>query len=191
MVRSGYNRSVDQLVLWGCARCGSPEPGTVSERICDPCLRYYLEGCTTGEEHFLGHPDIDGIFVSNLGAVLSRTGMLHQSPGGKGNYPTVTLPGGSRRRVHHLSLETFIGPRPPGKNGLHWDDDPKNNLLMNLRWGTQADNKEDERRNRWPACRMDGCDRPAMGGASGARCVPCYREWRAEVAQRALELTAR
>lgn len=51
------------------------------------------------------------------------------------------------RRVHRLVLEAFVGPRPPGQCGLHADDDPDNNDLANLRWGTRSDNGHDMVRN--------------------------------------------
>lgn len=50
-------------------------------------------------------------------------------------------------RVHWLVLEAFVGPRPEGAMGLHWDDDPENNHLDNLRWGTRAENSRDSVRN--------------------------------------------
>lgn len=53
----------------------------------------------------------------------------------------------ARRRVHHLVLEAFVGLRPTGTRGLHWDDDEANNRLDNLRWGTQSDNLHDQVRN--------------------------------------------
>lgn len=52
-----------------------------------------------------------------------------------------------RRYVHHLVLETFVCPRPEGMFGLHLDDDPTNNDLSNLRWGTRSDNAHDAVRN--------------------------------------------
>lgn len=57
--------------------------------------------------------------------------------------------GGVRRlrQVHNLVLEAFVGPRPEGLLGLHWDDDPANNHISNLRWGTPRDNTLDMIRN--------------------------------------------
>jgi hypothetical protein len=49
----------------------------------------------------------------------------------------------SHRRIHNLMLEAFVGPRPDGAFGLHTDDDPDNNLLPNLRWGTRSQNSLD------------------------------------------------
>jgi hypothetical protein len=42
-------------------------------------------------------------------------------------------------------LEAFVGPRPDGPNivGLHDDDDPSNNAISNLSWGTQSKNLQD------------------------------------------------
>ncbi len=53
----------------------------------------------------------------------------------------------SSRLVHVLVLEAFVGPRPEGLQGLHWDDDPNNNHIDNLRWGTRSDNSLDRVRN--------------------------------------------
>lgn len=65
-------------------------------------------------------------------------------------YLYVTLWRGKKahhRRVHALVLEAFVGARPPGLCGLHADDDPDNNDLSNLRWGTRSDNALDMVRN--------------------------------------------
>jgi hypothetical protein len=48
-----------------------------------------------------------------------------------------------RRLIHHLVLETFVGPRPPGLICCHWDGDPANNRLENLRWDTYKSNCDD------------------------------------------------
>ena len=50
-------------------------------------------------------------------------------------------------RVHHLVLEAFVEPRPEGMLGLHRDDDPANNHVSNLYWGTYSDNQNDKVRN--------------------------------------------
>lgn len=50
--------------------------------------------------------------------------------------------------VHRLVALTFLGPQPgPGYMVLHWDDDPSNNHVSNLRWGTQSENEHDRVRN--------------------------------------------
>lgn len=48
------------------------------------------------------------------------------------------------KKVHRLILETFISPPPYNKSEvLHKDDNPANNYLYNLSWGTCQDNKDD------------------------------------------------
>lgn len=51
------------------------------------------------------------------------------------------------RRVHRLVLEAFVGLPAPGEQACHWDDNPANNRLDNLRWGTRSDNALDSVRN--------------------------------------------
>lgn len=51
------------------------------------------------------------------------------------------------RLVHHLVLEAFIGPRPRGTEGCHWDGDASNNRASNLRWDTHIANEHDKRRH--------------------------------------------
>jgi len=65
----------------------------------------------------------------HLAVTLSRKGSYH------------------RALIHHLVLEAFVEPRPPSLFGLHRDDDPANNTLPNLYWGTKRDNQLDKVRN--------------------------------------------
>lgn len=92
------------------------------------------------------------------GQVLKATPTGHRCP-----HLGVTLyRSGVRRhhRVHHLVLEAFIGPRPSGLQGLHWDDVPTNNRLENLRWATAAENMRDKVRNgRDPQANRERCPR--------------------------------
>ena len=44
--------------------------------------------------------------------------------------------------VHRLVLLAFVGPCPEGMQTLHKDDDPSNNNLSNLEWGTPKRNHE-------------------------------------------------
>ena len=48
----------------------------------------------------------------------------------------------TKRKEHRLVLEAFVGV-VPGMFGLHRDDNPTNNHLTNLRWGTRLDNGAD------------------------------------------------
>lgn len=49
----------------------------------------------------------------------------------------------TRRYIHRLVLEAFVGPRPEGLVCCHWDGDPSNNRLDNLRWDTHRANGAD------------------------------------------------
>ena len=52
------------------------------------------------------------------------------------------------RKVHHLVLEAFIGPRPDDSyETLHINGNPADNRVENLRWGTQQENNEDKIRH--------------------------------------------
>ena len=50
---------------------------------------------------------------------------------------------GKHRAVHRLVLEAFCGKCPEGMETLHSNDDPTDNRLENLRWGTRSDNYKD------------------------------------------------
>lgn len=50
-------------------------------------------------------------------------------------------------RVHNVVLLAFTGERPEGMQALHRDDDPSNNRVWNLRWGTSSENMLDAVRN--------------------------------------------
>lgn len=65
----------------------------------------------------------------------------------KSGHQLVVLTRGNPCFVHALVLTAFVGPAPEGTECCHWDDDPANNHLTNLRWGTRADNMADYERN--------------------------------------------
>lgn len=56
---------------------------------------------------------------------------------------------GKRSHVYiaPLVLTLFTGPRPDGLECCHWDGDPSNNSLSNLRWDTRSANHMDKRRH--------------------------------------------
>jgi hypothetical protein len=82
--------------------------------------------------------------VSNQGQVRNaRTGrVLRPGPSNFGHL-SVVLGRGNTRMVHALVLEAFVGPRPKGKESCHFDGNPANNRLENLRWGTRSENNLD------------------------------------------------
>jgi hypothetical protein len=51
------------------------------------------------------------------------------------------------RTVHSLVMQAFLGRRPEGFDVCHYDGNPHNNSLSNLRWGTDLDNAMDKRRH--------------------------------------------
>lgn len=81
----------------------------------------------------------------------SRAGDGIMSPGHlpRGHLRVALRRDGKRcdRQVHALVLLAFVGPCPEGMEALHKDDDPSNNALTNLRWGTHTENMADARRN--------------------------------------------
>lgn len=66
--------------------------------------------------------------------------------GNSGHYRACTLYRDAKPKqflVHLLVLETFIGPRPEKMYGCHRDDNPDNNHVENLYWGTARQNALD------------------------------------------------
>lgn len=49
--------------------------------------------------------------------------------------------------IHQLVAEAFLGPRPKGLIVRHLDDNPENNAVSNLAYGTHMDNARDKQRN--------------------------------------------
>ena len=54
---------------------------------------------------------------------------------------------GQTASVHILVLEAFVGPKPKGMEGCHYDGDFSNNKLENLRWDTHLANEADKKRH--------------------------------------------
>lgn len=78
--------------------------------------------------------------------------IMSPSPNGRAKHRALLL---SRQgkvktaKVHILVLEAFVGPRPEGQVARHLNDDPDDNRLANLAWGTQEENMgPDVRRNK-------------------------------------------
>lgn len=111
-------------------------------------------------------PGYEGLYeVSDLGRVKSLAKALHSSRwGGVRKWPEKVLKANAngsghlyvrlwkdkrqtKSYVHRLVLEAFVGPCPEGMEALHHDDDPTNNILGNIRWGTRSENMTDMVRN--------------------------------------------
>ncbi|WP_423203306.1 HNH endonuclease signature motif containing protein [Mycobacterium intracellulare] len=83
----------------------------------------------------------DGTVIGAFGRPLKP---IVRHPNG---YLVVSVYAGQRARqryVHHLVLETFVGPRPPGQECRHLNGDRTDNRLCNLRWGTHSENQFDQ-----------------------------------------------
>lgn len=112
-------------------------------------------------ERWLPIPGYEGIYeVSDAGRVrsLDRLNARGRRLAGKlrslsvmpSGHLTVALNAHRVRRtwsVHHLVLMAFVGPRPEGMEACHWNDEPSDNRLENLRWDTRSANQADSVRN--------------------------------------------
>lgn len=99
----------------------------------------------------------EGVYdISSLGRVWSRprTDRLGRKRGGVMRtasvgahgylYVILTMDGRvSRRSVHSLVLEAFVGPRPRGFDACHRNGVKADNRVENLRWGTHRSNQMD------------------------------------------------
>jgi len=81
------------------------------------------------------------------GVRLIRGRVLKPGKLGNTNHRHVVLEGRVDRPVHCLILEAFVGLCPPGMEARHLDDDPTNNRLDNLAWGSRRENSADAIRN--------------------------------------------
>ena len=85
--------------------------------------------------------------VSDHGRVRNRKTGRCLTPQTSRRYPSVLLKTTGRQKrayPHRLILEAFVGPPPEGKPfALHWNDDPRDNRLVNLRWGSPTENRLD------------------------------------------------
>lgn len=81
-------------------------------------------------------------FINNRHGIGDKPHILKQQLNKKG-YPTVCLGRGNRRLVSRLVASAFIPNPNKYPMVLHEDDNPLNNNVKNLRWGTQKHNMED------------------------------------------------
>ena len=112
---------------------------------------------TPGEE-WRATVGIDGYQVSDFGRVRrikqeggAKAGYVLKHQFDTQGYPMVHLwVSGVRyaRKVHRLVAEAFLGPKPSPKHGVaHWDGNPLNPRLSNLRWATHKENHHDRYRH--------------------------------------------
>lgn len=90
-----------------------------------------------------GFPDY---YVLEDGRVLGKRGQFLKYDVNSCGYRRVTFShkgASSRKFVHHIVAEAFLGPRPPGAVVNHVDGDRKNNRASNLEWVTPSENVKD------------------------------------------------
>lgn len=85
------------------------------------------------------------------------------------------------RKIHHLVLEAFVGPRPDGMIGCHINDIPDDNWWGNLKWDTYSGNNFDIVRNgnhrnaRKTCCPKCGGPYDLVWSNHGRRCSRCTK----------------
>jgi|SRR5215472_17643 len=91
-------------------------------------------------------PGHNGYEASNLGRIRSPRQLL-KPKWQRARYPQVVLTNQQQFYIHDLILLAFVGPKPPRKICRHRDDNPWNNCLDNLHYGTRRQNHKDAVRN--------------------------------------------
>ena len=96
-------------------------------------------------------------------------------------FNTPAGPNGKRRKdyLHHWVLWAFRGPKPEeGAVARHLNDDPADNRLENLEWGSRGQNQHDMFRNGIKAHKTHCKHGHPLEGenvAPGRRCRTCQR----------------
>lgn len=87
----------------------------------------------------------EGVYaVSDLGRVRNASGRVLTPVKHVGGYRQAHLYLGGVRSaatIHGLVLEAFVGPRPAGAQAMHLNHDRADNRLVNLAWGSKAENE--------------------------------------------------
>ena len=130
--------------------------------------------------------------VSTLGRVVSLPWRQCRharilKPYMRGPYPAVRLRNVGRN-IHRLMAEAFLCADAPGAVVRHLDDNPTNNTIGNLAWGTARDNELDKiaNGNHWQVNKTH-CPRDHEYNAVNTRITPlghrvcraCRREYEA------------
>lgn len=89
----------------------------------------------------------EGYYVSSAGEMIGKRGHLLKQGTDKHGYKTVMVRKNGKnvhRYVHCIVIETFVGPRPVGKQTAHNNGIPSDNRVSNLRWATPKENMQDK-----------------------------------------------
>lgn len=94
------------------------------------------------KDEFRAIPGLQGMRIARDGRICRDVPVSLDN-----GYWVVGIPKDWTRKVHHLVLETYVGPRPPGLLGCHNDGNTSNNHVENLRWDTHKSNAQDRRKH--------------------------------------------
>ena len=87
--------------------------------------------------------------MGNVAMTTDRWHRLKPNRTYAGHLSVMLWSNGTPRRhfIHRLVLVVFVGPCPEGSECCHWDGNPGNNRLTNLRWDTPQANAADAARH--------------------------------------------
>lgn len=106
-------------------------------------------------------PNHENYLVSDDGRVRNSKGReLSGRDIGSGHLQVALYTNGKRRdrQVHRMVLAAFVGPCPEGHEVRHLNGVPGDNRLVNLAYGTSAENKQDMlRHGTHPEARKTHC----------------------------------
>lgn len=119
-----------------CVRCGADIPGGIARR------RYCGAKCRQADAY-------DRKIGRSINDIKNLYRPMELLPGEDGHLRVMLYRDGKTYRefVHHLVLSVFDRLGETGEQTCHRDGDPSNNVLPNLRWGTQSDNWQDRKRH--------------------------------------------
>lgn len=82
------------------------------------------------------------VHTHSTGKRIAKGKILNQHSNDYGYMFVMASKENKQRRiwVHRAVLEAFVEVKPPGMVTMHLDNNPKNNNLSNLKWGTQKEN---------------------------------------------------
>jgi hypothetical protein len=92
-------------------------------------------------------PGYDEFEVNEEGGIRENGGPARIRVAGSGHIYVLRTHSRPALLVHRGVLLAFEGPCPPGYVCRHLDDNPANNDLSNLKWGTKKENADDRERN--------------------------------------------
>jgi NUMOD4 motif-containing protein/HNH endonuclease len=142
---------------------------------------------------------LDRDTTSVLGVRRHFAGRVLKPSVSAAGYQLVSLRHSDRYRreyVHALVLTAFAGPRPDGMYCCHFDGNPLNNALPNLRWDTPSSNVEDMfRHGTHPTAFVTHCkrgheftsDNTKYNTAGSRVCRICYRAMRRKMRRKKAE----